>query len=349
MDKLDKELSKIFKREVIVPVKFEQTIKNALNNEKKCKNTNIDCFMKIVATFIITCACGIGAVSAGVSTYNYFTKSSYQKVNVRPGDNPEIDAEYGIIKSDESNGIYYKKISTYDDYKRCKEIWTDLYDMNDSDFENYFLVMISLSKESKLPYYISNINSDETTLYIEISQSEDEITYDNHKTFFSTKIEKKYEREKIEIREVLIVPNVDINQYTDIKKIAEGENYAVEKAISEGCFVTNEKNEIISNNENIISDFVKNTKAGKEGHIRIVQYSEDMQTVRDVEYRGGKYYTALYMQWKVLNEVEITLTYNRFDKLTEHYVTVDKINWVHEVWGEDNEENTMIEGIVAYK
>lgn len=350
MDKLDKELGKILKSEVTIPSRFEKTIKYALKGErvKSYKDANSYNFVKIAATFIITCVCGISAVFAGVSTYNYLAKSSYQKVNVVPGSDPEIDAKYGIIKSDGSDYIYYKKISTYDDYKKCKEIWTDLYDMNESDFEDYFIVMVSVAKATKLPYYISNVNSDNTTLYIEISQSEDEIVNDNHKTFFSIKIEKEHNRENIKIKEMLITPNADANKYIDIKKIANEQNYSKEQAINEGCFVISAKNEVLSNDINQMRNFVKNTADGKAEFIRIAMCNSlgEVDIVRDIEYKNGKYYTAVC---HIYNKDYIKLTYNSFDKLTEHYSSFDKINWLYEIVAEDNEETGTSETIVAYK
>lgn len=348
MDKLDKELSKILKSEVAIPLKFEKTIKNSLSNGKTSQNTNMYNFVRIAVTFIITCVCGIGATFAGISTYNYFTKSSYQQVNVVPGSNAEIDAQYGIMKSEDSDYIYYKKISTYEDYKKCKNIWVDLYDMEESDFESYFIMMISVAKATKLPYYISKVYSDDMTLYVEISQSEGKNTNDNHKTFFSIKVDKQHNKEKIKIKEILIAPNADTNKYIDIKKIGNEKKYSKEQAINEGCFIISYKNEILSNDIKQMSNFIKNTSNGKPEFIRIAMCNSlgEIDVVRDIEYKNGRYYTAVC---RIYNNDYVVFNYNSFDKLTEHYSSFDKISWLYEIVAEDNANTGIGETIAAYK
>lgn len=346
MDSLDRNLSKIFKSEITVPESFEQTIRNSLNGKQVRKsNKSIYSIMKIAATFVITGLFGIGAVFAGVSTYNYFTKASQQQVNVAPGSNPKIDEEYGIIRNEADNGIHYKKISTYEEYQKCKKIWPELYDMNESDFKDYFMVMISIGENSKLPFYVSEVKTDENNLYIKLSQSNDEIKYDHTETFFSLKIERKNDRDKIMIKREFLTPNMDLNKYTDIKEIKESTTYTKQQAIQEGCFVVENSN-VISDDKLQVSNFVKNTEAGKEETIRIASYDSSGNMVIDIEYRNGKYYVSKYMDNKWTNE--ISLTYDTYDSLIEKYITLDGNNWYHDIIGHNNDIPGMRFLIVSY-
>lgn len=352
MDNLDKELSKIFKSEMVAPKSFQNAIQNALDtkNIKLNKNYNI---LKLVATFIITCICGIGIVFASVSTYKYFAKVSEPDINMMPGVDPEIDEEYGIIRIEENDNIdiCYKKISTYEDYQKCKKIWTNLYDMSESDFEDYFLVMISLGNNPKLPFDVSDINADEENLYIYLSQSDDENRDGTLKIFFSVKIERKYDRENIIIKKNFVAPNVDLKQYTDLKGIKAGANYSKEQAIKEGCFVVEfakSNYEILSSDKNKMSDFVKNTTNGEEGFIRVASYSDTIISIHDIEYRNGKYYIASCIQDSRWSDSTISLIYNTYDKLTEHYGTLDGTIWSHGIYATNN-GSEIEEPIVSYK
>lgn len=351
MDNLDKELSEIFKSEIVATKSFQNAIQNALNTKdvKLNKNYNI---LKLVATFIITCICGMGIVFAGGATYKYLAKVSEPDVNIMPGSDPEIDAEYGIIRITENDDtdIWYKKISTYEDYQKCKKMWTNLYDMSENDFEDYFLVMISLGHQNpKLPFDVSDVNADEANLYIYLSQSENKNGDNTLKIFFSVKIERKYDRENVIIKKNFVTPNV--SQYTDLKKIKDGASYPKEQAIKEGCFVVEFDgltNEIISSDENQISNFVKNTTNGIEGFIRVASYDDTISSIHDIEYKNGKYYIATYIVDKRWADVDVRLIYNTYDKLTEHYATVDKVNWFHDIFATDNNSGTE-DLIVSYK
>lgn len=310
MDNIEEFLTKQFTKDVEVPNKFKFKMENALSKEIKDRQVkgNIINFMKMVATFIAVCLASTGVVFAGVATYKHFiTKFNNQDYGVAPGYDYRIDKEFDIRWSEEYSEIYYTKIMTYDKYLKAKQIWPQLIEVNEQEFDDYFIIMISLQYTPKMGMNISNVTADEDTTYVELSESEE---HDKKNTFFSIKVLKEYERKNIKINKISIAPYLD--KYTKIEETTK--HYSKTQAIQEGCFVIGDANKIISENKEQIEEFITNSKSGKECFIRIVQYKEEAEAyIIDIEYKDGKYITARY---DISLNGNAMVKYNRYENIT---------------------------------
>ena len=66
-------------------------------------------------TLVIAIIATAGATYAGVITYNYITKETYTDFK----ENPNYDYSQDMIYQ---NNFYYKKVMTYEEYEKCKEV-----------------------------------------------------------------------------------------------------------------------------------------------------------------------------------------------------------------------------------
>lgn len=180
-----------------------------------------------------------------------------------------------------SNGIYYTKIYTYEDYIKEKEKYSNFIELEESDFQDSFLLIIAGENYHTTNLYISDIFADNQTMFIELRKND---TYDENNTHITAKISKDLDRENIEINNIPNIPNTP-EHFTSINDIDA--NYTEEQAISEGCFVIKE-DKIISHNGNILDEFIENYENGIDGFLRIYRVdSDETKKIFDIEYKNG--------------------------------------------------------------
>jgi hypothetical protein len=186
------------------------------------------------------------------------------------------------------NSIYYKVITDYQEYSKYKEIY-DITDMNDNDFENYFLVLTITENESTKNLILESVNSDEDTLYIGLDKNnpdEDE----NLPNKISIKIDKRLLRNNIEVFKTIQNTNFMTN-YSDIKELPK--DYSIEEAISDNCFVLTTNP---ATNINLLEDFLNNVQNKQDSELRIVGNEiSDSIIIYDVKYVAAnkKYYVCV--------------------------------------------------------
>lgn len=238
------------------------------------RNTENLLTLKSLLTLVIAIIATAGATYAGVITYNYITKETYTDFK----ENPNYDYSQDMIYQ---NNFYYKKVMTYEEYEKCKEVWNDLVEMNEEDFNDNFVVIVAVENTSMLGLTVSDVSADDTTLYIKFKKDENE---DYDKTVTSIKISKNLDRDIIKIEKV--EKNID---YTDYERLEDlPHNYSKEQAIKDNCFVL-ENNEIISSNKEQLNEFVDNARNGINSFIRIVSYFDEQVKIKDLEYKDGEY------------------------------------------------------------
>lgn len=238
------------------------------------RNTENLLTLKSLLTLVIAIIATAGATYAGVITYNYITKETYTDFK----QNPNYDYSQDMIYQ---NNFYYKKVMTYEEYEKCKEVWNDLVEMNEEDFNDNFVVIVAVENTSMLGLTVSDVSADDTTLYIKFKKDENE---DYDKTVTSIKISKNLDRDIIKIEKV--EKNID---YTDYERLEDlPHNYSKEQAIKDNCFVL-ENNEIISSNKEQLNEFVDNARNGINSFIRIVSYFDEQVKIKDLEYKDGEY------------------------------------------------------------
>ena len=238
------------------------------------RNTENLLTLKSLLTLVIAIIATAGATYAGFITYNYITKETYTDFK----QNPNYDYSQDMIYQ---NNFYYKKVMTYEEYEKCKEVWNDLVEMNEEDFNDNFVVIVAVENTSMLGLTVSDVSANDTTLYIKFKKDENE---DYDKTVTSIKISKNLDRDIIKIEKV--EKNID---YTDYERLEDlPHNYSKEQAIKDNCFVL-ENNEIISSNKEQLNEFVDNARNGINSFIRIVSYFDEQVKIKDLEYKDGEY------------------------------------------------------------
>lgn len=238
------------------------------------RNTENLLTLKSLLTLVIAIIATAGATYAGFITYNYITKETYTDFK----QNPNYDYSQDMIYQ---NNFYYKKVMTYEEYEKCKEVWNDLVEMNEEDFNDNFVVIVAVENTSMLGLTVSDVSANDTTLYIKFKKDENE---DYNKTVTSIKISKNLDRDIIKIEKV--EKNID---YTDYERLEDlPHNYSKEQAIKDNCFVL-ENNEIISSNKEQLNEFVDNARNGINSFIRIVSYFDEQVKIKDLEYKDGEY------------------------------------------------------------
>ena len=243
------------------------------------KNTDYILTLKTLSTFIVVILVTVGMVYAGVTTYNYIYKNTTTDFKK----NAEYDYNQDMTYQ---NGFYYKKVTNYDEYINCTKRWDNLVEMKKDDFKEYFVIITAVENTSMLGLNVANVNFDNTTLYIEFDDEQNE-NYNKENTITSIKIPLDSDRNNIVLRKLEKKPNA--TEYTKLEDLPK--NYPKEQAIKDNCFVT-ENNKIISFNENQLEDFVKNAEKGINSYIRIVNYFDSQLIIRDIEYKDGKFIEA---------------------------------------------------------
>ena len=238
------------------------------------RNTENLLTLKSLLTLVIAIIATAGATYAGFITYNYITKETYTDFK----QNPNYDYSQDMIYQ---NNFYYKKVMTYEEYEKCKEVWNDLVEMNEEDFNDNFVVIVAVENTSMLGLTVSDVSADDTTLYIKFKKDENE---DYNKTVTSIKISKNLDRDIIKIEKV--EKDIDYTDYERLKDLPH--NYSKKQAIKDNCFVL-ENNEIISSNKEQLNEFVDNARNGINSFIRIVSYFDEQVKIKDLEYKDGEY------------------------------------------------------------
>ena len=253
---------------------------NKFFNKHVYKNTDISLGIKTFVMILCTTLMTVGVVYAGVVTYNYFTKETTTDFSKNQGYDYVQDMTY-------QNGIYYKKVMNYEDYKQCLDRWNNLVEMAEEDFNNYFVVITAGENYSTIGLSVTNVSTDDNTLYINLSKKNSDNEEENQTTITSTKIPIEENRDNIVINVIKEEPsNQEFEKIENLPK-----EYSKEQAIKDGCFVV-ENNIVISDDKNALDNFFKTTNEGKESFIRIVMYSDNGVFIRDVEYKNKKYLEA---------------------------------------------------------
>lgn len=247
------------------------------------KNTDFKLGIRTFSTFAIMFVVTCSIVYAGAVTYNFIQNKTSTNFN------KNIDYDYSQDMIYDSDKVYYKKITSYNEYKEVSKRWDNLVDMTERDFKDYFILILAVENKSMVGINITNITSDDNTIYVEVEKQDNETN-----TVISSKVEKDLEGKNIDI--VVKKYNPNTSNYVPIEDL--NETYSKEEAKSDGCFVI-ENGRIISDNGNELDSFIAKTQKGEPTTIRIVYYNNNKLSeniyynqvlVTDIEYKEDKYY-----------------------------------------------------------
>ena len=237
------------------------------------KNTQYALNLKTFSTFLLLVIITVGMTYAAIVTYDFIQKST----NADLKKNADYDYTQDMTYQD---GVYYRKITNYDDYIVCKNRWNNIVEMSKEDFNENFMVIIASENYSTIGLTITDIHADDNTTYIELKKSEE----DSKDTIISTKIINELYRDKISVQIIPEVPNV--HEYAKLEDLPK--SYKKEDAIKDNCFVV-ENNKIISDNVNQLDEFIENSEKNISTSIRIVIYFDDKINIVDLEYKNNKF------------------------------------------------------------
>lgn len=239
-----------------------------------------------------------GIVYAGMITHQTIQKST--KTNFYEN----LGYYYDKDMTNFSDGIYYKKIYTYNEYMEAQKIWKNLVEMKEEDFEDNFVFIIAGEHYENISLYISNIMAKNEKLYIELKKNDEW----NGNSVISTKIAKELDRQNVEIKNIPNIPDTS-EKYVDMKSL--NKYYTAEQAIADGCFTIKE-NKVISNDKQQLDKFIENCNNGIEDVIRIYNYGYfNTISVTDIEYKKGK--------------INVGWCYINLDNKNMHYYTGNKL------------------------
>lgn len=266
---------------------LKKSSKDKFFKKHQYKNTDIMRTSYTIVSLFLIAISSIGIVYASTYIYKEIYQVFSQRNNVKEFNANEFYGDM-IFK----NGIYYKNISTYEEYVIDRKKFGNIVEMTEDDFNNNFVVVISLEKFENANAEVSDYYSDDATLYIKLKTNNE---YSNIKNnVLSVKLDKLEMKENIEI-DFLNEKTVSQN-YIPLEELSK--DYSKEQAIEDGCFVIM-NNEIISPNREEVIKFEQKVKNNEEAFIRVVTvlFNEknsvkESLIIRDVQYKNGEFLVA---------------------------------------------------------
>lgn len=286
---------------------------------------------KIISTAILTLLGTTSIVFASAKIYNEYIK---QQSNITSSDydiNIQDLTQSDMIRVESSNiyqTMYYKIITNMQDYNKYKAKIKELLEMTEEAFNENFLVVIVginyLEKEDR-NLTIKTVYADETTTHIILKQNENP-DFENYNNVWTAVVDKSQLRDNIEIKkEIDYIQNSEFVSLSDLP-----ENYSVEDALKDGCFVE-DKNKVLSENVNAIDEFIKKAENGEDAFIRIYSKFNDFYSVKDIEYKDKLFtYNVKVSENEriyVYNYKEIMKGYKKDNNLVRYYLTDDKAGY----------------------
>ena len=220
---------------------------------------------------------------------------------------PKISDNYSY-ESDMTwlNKIYYKKISTYNEYLIYKEKWNDILDMSENDFETKFMILTVIENTSMTRLTIGEIYNNSDTLYIGLAKVPYTKNFDESKTGISIIIDKEFEKENVDVFKT--VSNSEFSSQNDtIKQLSE--NYSREKAISDKCIVN------FKENIELFEQFMKNVENNISDEIRFYNDQDYYIHIMDISYLADEDKFVVCQDTTRNTEKNSTYNYYEYDKL----------------------------------
>lgn len=302
----------------IVYEKYENQLKNnndeffysKIHNKKNYYKENI---LRIAASILISITVTAGLVYAGIVTHNYYQEKT--KIN--------FESEYMNIL-EYNNGIYYKKIKTFDEYTKNKDIVIDSMNVTEEDFKNNFILIIMTENGSLAGLNVNDIRNEKDKLVIELYQNKSDV---NENTLI-VKVPCEQDRNNIEFKIISEQPTNE--NYTNLKDL--NKEYSKNEALEDNCFVL-EDGKIISNDSDQLYKFVVNSKNDENGFIRIVDITNNKSKIIDIEYKESMYYVCIdntrideYSDLKYITGTELMLSRKVNTDTTAVYLIDEYLN-----------------------
>ena len=310
--------------------KINYTLKYKCVRKNKKSLKNIMQMITYLITFFIA---GTGIVFASTQIYKQYIKKQDEMQSSKLyelGDGityNEIDLRLTDMTWNNEYGLYFKAITNAENYEIYKVRIQELPDIQDINFNENFLLIITIEKidePHKKDLEIYDISTSENETQIVLKQKENP-NYDDNSNIYYAIIDKTLLKEKIDIK--IQYPTISSEKFIDIEQIPK--DYSTESAIKDGCIVI-EKNKLLSNNINLLDNFVEN--ADTNDFLRVYIKDEDGEIIiKDVKCINNIYYEKVVK----LDDLTENISFNSYKDL--HKVTNDLgifYNWAK--YGEDD-------------
>ncbi len=278
-----------------------KAIMSELNKEKEFTNRPI---LGLVASICIIVIGTTGLVFASTKIYNNYKNNSIKEQKILTVNKDEISAvgynflekndhlfEEKNMKQDKETSYYYDVITDFDKYNFYKNEEDRIPNMTESDFEKNDLILAIAPGERKpidQGLSIAEVYSDNDTTYVIFEQADGfEINSEDSlfRCMYYAIVDKDVIKENIKFKIDVEIGN---EEFTKLEELPE--NYSVEEALKDGCFVI-ENEKVISEDKERLDEFLNSAKNGKEGFIRIYEKMSDGEVViSDLNYNKNNYF-----------------------------------------------------------
>lgn len=246
-------------------------VKEKFFEKHQYKNSEIKRYLSTAASFILGFIVTTGVVYASVVMYDFIqkdTKTDFTKDGAQ---------EYYYENMLYSDGIYYKRIYNYNEYLEAKNIWDNLVEMNESDFQELFALIIAGQNYETTSLYISDIYVKNNTTHVDLKRKD---KWPPNTTVISAKVSRKLDCENIQINNLPNVVSTN-GKYKELSEITT--EYSIDQALKDGCFVI-ENNEIKSENKKQLDEFIEKEE---NGVLRIYNCGKGYFKISDIQYNNG--------------------------------------------------------------
>lgn len=200
----------------------------------------------------------------------------------------EYSTEINFDDFEFSNGFYYKKIYSYNDYLSYKNTFNQILAVDENEFKESFMIIIVTESQRLSGLALDSYNNIDDTLQINLI--EDKNVDENKPTGNAILIKKEMDREKVNIEKT--AKNMNMQSYINIKELPS--NYSKEQAIEDNCLVVDQI-EMKTYNKEILDSFVSNVNNNKNCNIIIYQLEGTENIfIQDIEYVAGEKFNICY-------------------------------------------------------
>ena len=246
----------------------------------------------------------------------FFWKNKLQK---KPSQNKEnlqkysfefckFNIDYNNMES--QNLIYYKILSSYEDYKNSNNLYS--LNLKENDFENNFFIVLAIENTSMLRLTLSEVYKENDTLYIGLDKVTNDKEFDQDNNEIIITLDNSLKTSKIEVFKTIENRKYfSTDKYQDIKTLPR--DYSKEQAILDKCVINyNEEN------AELINQFLEDVNNGIESQVRFYNLEPvlNMITVEDLKYLPDKK-IFIFCVDNTRNDQSETYNYYEYDTITK--------------------------------
>lgn len=268
---------------------FERKLK--IDNLQKIRNP-----IKLIPTIAMIGIMTIGVTAVAVVGDKVYKNSIEQTAVERTydkefnrSDKMEIYEEEGVTQ-----GIYYKKIESYEQYLEYNNYWSNLIKVTEEEFKDNFVLIISLNSSGTKGIEIVDISYENNKISLTFEKEKLEGKEDSNEAY-SVKIPREFLESELKINLVPGSSEMKEFGYTLMEDIDE--EYVREQAIEEDCVIIDHWY-LASDNKDKIYKFEEDYKNNKNAGIRFVKFGDFLDGTKfviiDVLYYDGKSYVNIY-------------------------------------------------------